>query len=141
MPPHRFDLRVYYEDTDAGGVVYHANYLRFMERGRSEALAGLGVEQAGLLAAGIGLVVRRIEVVYLAPARLLERLVVTTEVRAVGAARVGLVQGVWRDEVELVRAGVEIACLSAGGRPVRWPGAVRKALGRLTPAEGSFTKH
>lgn len=136
MAAHRFEIRVYYEDTDTGGVVYHANYLRFMERGRSEALAGLRVDQAGLLAAGIGLVVRRIELIYLAPARLMERLVVTTEVRRLGTARVGLGQAVWRGETLLVRASVEIACVGPGGRPVRLPAAVQAALARLEPAGG-----
>ncbi len=72
--PHRYPVRVYYEDTDAGGVVYHAKYLHFMERARSEALRDLGVPHTDLIANhGLGFVVRRAEIDYAAPARLDDR--------------------------------------------------------------------
>ncbi len=87
--PHRYTLRVYYEDTDAGGVVYHATYLRFAERARTEALRDLGIPHAELVEQyGLMFMVRRIKVDYLRPARLDESLVVVTEPLAVGAASV-----------------------------------------------------
>ena len=90
IPPdgrHRYALRVYYEDTDAAGVVYHANYLRFAERARTEALRDLGIPHAELLREhGVMFMVRRVEVDYLRPARLDESLAVITEPLAVGGA-------------------------------------------------------
>src|ERR1700683_5638416 len=92
IPPdgrHRYAIRVYYEDTDAGGVVYHASYLRFAERARTEALRDLGIPHADLVARfGLMLVVRRIKVDYLRPARLDESLTVMTEPLEVGGASV-----------------------------------------------------
>src|SRR3954467_14056691 len=92
IPPdgeHRYAVRVYYEDTDAGGVVYHAAYLRFAERARTEALRDLGVPHAEMLAGhNVMFVVRRIEVDYLRPARLDDSLTVVTESLAVGGASV-----------------------------------------------------
>ena len=98
MKAHRYPVRVYYEDTDAGGIVYHANYLRFAERGRTEALRDLGVPHAEMSALhGLFFMVRRIKVDYLAPARLDDSLVVETTTLAIGAATVDLRQDVLRD--------------------------------------------
>lgn len=129
---HEFSLRVYYEDTDAAGIVYYANYLKFIERARTEALSELGIDQVALKARdGVVFVVRAVTVDYRAPAQLMDRLVVTTRTARVGGARVDLVQEVLRDSVPLVRADVRIAALGPGGRPVRIPAALRSALGRL----------
>src|SRR3954466_4838229 len=98
-PPsiHRFGVRVYYEDTDAGGVVYHANYLRFAERARTEALRDVGVPHAEMTAQhGLFFMVRRVKVDYLAPARLDDSLVVVTRPLAVRAASVELRQAILR---------------------------------------------
>jgi acyl-CoA thioester hydrolase len=93
--PHRYTLRVYYEDTDAGGIVYHANYLRYAERARTEALRDLGIPHATLVERyKLMFVVRRIKVDYLRPARLDDSLVVLTEPLAVGAASATLRQTV-----------------------------------------------
>ena len=92
-----FRLRVYYEDTDAAGIVYYANYLKFIERARTEALLGLGLSQTGLRERfGIVFAVREVAVSYLAPARLEDQLVVTTRAGAIGGARLEMAQDVWR---------------------------------------------
>src|SRR5580692_1575715 len=97
IPPdgrHRYAIRVYYEDTDAGGVVYHATYLRYAERARTEALRDLGVPHADMVGFGVMFMVRRLEVDYERGARLDEALVVETEVLDVGGATVRLRQTV-----------------------------------------------
>ena len=137
MIPHRHAVRVYFDDTDAGGIVYHANYLRFAERGRTEALRDLGVPHA-LMAVQHGLffMVRRIKVDYLAPAKLDDSLVVETSTLAVGAASVDLLQCVVRDGVVLVRLELQLVCgRMADQRPARIPPAWRAAMAQLTGAQ------
>jgi acyl-CoA thioester hydrolase len=130
--PHEFACRVYYEDTDLAGVVYYANYLRFIERGRTEALAARGVDQRALRAeAGIVFAVRRIEADYLAPAHLLDDLSVTTALAALGGASVVLDQSVRRGGTRLFAARVTIVAIGPGGRATRIPEAARAALGAL----------
>lgn len=134
---HEHRLRVYYEDTDLAGIVYYANYLKFIERGRTEALIALGVDQAALRAeAGIVFAVRRVDADFLAPARFQDQLVVTTALAALSGARVALAQAVRRDGELLMRATVGIVALRGDGRPARLPAAVRAALARLGPAGG-----
>jgi acyl-CoA thioester hydrolase len=129
---HEFDLRVYYEDVDLAGIVYYANYLRFIERGRTEALIALGIDQAALRAeAGIVFAVRRVEADFVAPARFQDKLVVTTALAAMTGARVELAQTVLRGGALLMRAKVGIVALRADGRPARLPPAARAALARL----------
>lgn len=133
MREHR--LRVYYEDVDLAGIVYYANYLRFIERGRTEALLALGVDQARLKAdAGIVFAVRRVEIDYLAPALFQDELVVTTALAAIAGARVELAQEVRRGGAALARARVVIVALGADGRPGRIPPDIREALEQLAPA-------
>lgn len=126
---HRFDVRVYYEDTDMGGIVYHANFLKFIERARSEWVAGLGIDQA-LMRDGDGIVfaVRRIEADYLKPARYGEALQVITTTTSVSGARLVMEQRVMRGEEALFAAQVTVACITLAGQPVRLPEAVRKQL-------------
>jgi acyl-CoA thioester hydrolase len=127
---HIFPVRVYYEDTDFSGVVYHASYLRFMERGRSEFLRVSGIGHASLLAGKEPLVlaVRRISIDFVRPARIEEALTVQTIVRELTGARMRLEQGVRRDGKELVNAHVEVCVITLDGRPRRVPDAVRKKL-------------
>lgn len=128
--PHRFDLRVYYEDTDLAGIVYYANYLKFIERGRSEYLRSQGIDQRALQAeAGLVFAVRRIEADYLAPARLDDHLCVTTVPRSLSGARIVLDQAVARGDTVLFSSVVTIVCLGSGGRPARLPAAVAAAFG------------
>ena len=137
MKAHRYPVRVYYEDTDAGGIVYHANYLRFAERGRTEALRDLGVPHAEMSALhGLFFMVRRIKVDYLAPARLDDSLVVETSTLAVGAATVDLRQDVVRagDGTLLARLELQLVCgRISDQRPARIPPRWREAMLRLRP--------
>ncbi|MCL5778507.1 tol-pal system-associated acyl-CoA thioesterase [Limibaculum sp. FT325] len=126
---HEMDIRVYYEDTDLAGVVYYANYLRFIERGRTEALRAAGIDQGRLKAEeGAVFVVRRIEADYLLPARFDDLLNVLTRVEALTGATVVMAQEVLRGPEILFRARVTIACMGTEGRPRRLPGVVRAAL-------------
>lgn len=128
---HRFTLRVYYEDTDLAGIVYYANYLRFIERARSEWLRDLGIDQAAMKQdSGHVFAVRRIEADYLRPARFDDLLAVETTLRQVTAARIILDQTVRRGETALLAARVTLACLDATGRPVRLPSALTAVMGR-----------
>jgi acyl-CoA thioester hydrolase len=126
---------VYYEDTDAGGIVYHASYLRFAERGRTEALRELGVPHAEMSSLhGLFFMVRRVKVDYLAPARLDDLLVVETTTLAIGAASVDLRQDVVRerDGARLARMELQLVCgRIADQRPARIPGPWREAMRRL----------
>jgi len=130
---HRFAIRVYYEDTDAGGVVYHANYLGFAERARTEALRDLGVPHAQMQREhGLIFMVRRVKLDYLAPARLDDSLSVLTTVTAVRGATVELRQQILLDDRLLVNAELQLACVQAEvGRPGRIPARWRDALAQL----------
>ncbi|MFV0490789.1 MAG: tol-pal system-associated acyl-CoA thioesterase [Pseudorhodobacter sp.] len=126
--PHRFSLRVYYEDTDLAGIVYYANYLKFIERGRSEWVRDLGIDQSRLKREqGLVFAVRRLEADYLNPARFDDRLVVETSLAELRGARLLLDQAVLRETETLFRARVTLVCL-AGEGPVRLPRALRAAL-------------
>lgn len=126
---HRFDLTVYYEDTDMAGVVYHANYLKFIERARTDWVASLGVEQNALRVTGEVFAVRRIAAEYLAPAEFGDALRVETKVASITPARLQLAQAVWRDQLKLFTAEVEIVMVGPGNRPIRLPAEIRQALG------------
>ena len=132
-----YRCRVYFEDTDAGGVVYHANYLRFAERARTEALRELGVPHADLVnQLGLIFVVRRVKMDYLRPARLDDSLEVATRVLAVGAATADLSQAIRRDGETLAEAEVALACVRRDdGKPARIPPRWRDALAALARAE------
>lgn len=133
---HRFQLRVYWEDTDAAGIVYYANYLRFIERARSDFVRRAGVDQAALLTAeGLTFQVRRCEIDYRRPARLDDELEVETTIRRLGGASLEMAQVVRGAGRELVRALVRIACVDRGGRPRRIPRPVLQALRKQAPRE------
>ena len=119
---HRFALRVYFEDTDATGIVYHASYLRFMERARSDMLRCLAIHQQAMIAAGAGFYsVYDLSITFKAPARLDDALIVVSSVAAVRAAATVLHQQVWRGQQLLSDARVTAAWVGAGGRPRRQP--------------------
>jgi acyl-CoA thioester hydrolase len=121
-PEHRFGLRVYFEDTDLSGVVYHANYLRWMERARSDMLRAAGIDQREVFDAGWGAyAVAEIAIRYAAPARLDDAVVVTSRVTKVTTARVVIQQRVSRDGVVLADAEVTAALVASDGRPRRQP--------------------
>lgn len=124
---HVFPLRVYYEDTDLSGIVYHANYLRFMERGRSDLLRCLGIDQRAAVEAGEGsYAVADITLRFASPAKLDDALVVETRVQDLKAASVTLAQSVWRGEKLLATGTVRVAFVAPDGRPRRQPLAWRE---------------
>lgn len=126
---HRFPVRVYYEDTDMGGIVYHANYLRFIERARSDWVRNLGNDQNAMRAGGLIWVVQRIEADYLASAKYDDELVIETEVLRVSPARLTMGQLVKRGDTPLFRAKVTAVCVEAEtGRPTRLPAEIRALM-------------
>ena len=149
---HRYSFRVYYEDTDAGGIVYHANYLRFAERARTEALRAAGIPHAALVERfNLMFVVRRAEIDYIRPARLDEMLTVETETLDVAAASVLLRQTVMGPDGAspgvassggaspraplgaCVEARIKLACVRIGdNRPARLPPEWREALAAMS---------
>lgn len=126
----RLPVRVYYEDTDAAGVVYYANYLKFLERARSEWLSARGFEVAALAQRhGIALAVRRLALEYLRPARLGDRLDVTFEVTAVHRAWLAARQAILLSDVPLVTAQVTVVCLSQDRwKPSRFPAELLRTM-------------
>ena len=128
---HRLPIRVYYEDTDFGGVVYYAIYLKFIERGRTEALRDLGVDQVALKDEGTVFVVRRVEADFLKPARFDDMLEIRTWAVEVKRASALLRQEVRLGETLLFKADVTIACMGLSGRPVRIPPEISANLVQL----------
>lgn len=126
---HSFAVRVYYEDTDLAGIVYYANYLKFIERARSEWVAALGVDQIALRAEeGVVFAVRRVEADYLRPAKFGDDLVVGTALQSLGGARLVLEQVISRGGERLFVALVTLVCLSDDGHAVRLPVGLRTRL-------------
>lgn len=126
---HQFSIRVYYEDTDLAGIVYYANYLKFIERARTEWVASLGIDQMALKASdGIVFAVRRVEADYLRPARFGDDLLVETTLQAIGGARLVLEQGITRGGERVFQAVVTLVCLADDGHAARLPAAVRARL-------------
>lgn len=129
---HHFPVSVYYEDTDAGGIVYHANYLRFMERGRSEMLRYLGFEHRVLLAEeGVSFAVRGMTIEFVTPGRLDDRLEVETRITDIGGASFCVAQEVRRDGVLLAEANLKLVVITPAGKAARLPKAVRKVIEEL----------
>jgi acyl-CoA thioester hydrolase len=129
MTPHQFRTRVYYEDTDLAGIVYYANYLKFIERARTEWVAALGIDQMAMRdAQGMVFAVRRIEADYLRPARFGDDLVVETVLTTLGGARLVLEQVVLRGGERIFVAVVTLVCLGEDGHAARLPPEVRARL-------------
>ncbi|MDC0738784.1 tol-pal system-associated acyl-CoA thioesterase [Cognatishimia sp. SS12] len=126
---HTFPVRVYYEDTDMAGIVFYANYLKYIERARSDWVRGKGVHQAELKENdGLVFAVRRIEADYLAPARFDEELIVETRAITVTGARLVMEQIVRRDSDLLFQAVVTLVCINEAGQPARLPANIRLML-------------
>lgn len=122
---HSFPIRVYYEDTDLAGIVYYANYLKFIERGRSEWLREMGLDQGAMQREGMVFVVRRVEADYHAPARFEDLLAVESALRSIGGSRIVMDQRVLCDGRLLFSAVVTLVCINGQGRPLRVPAPVR----------------
>ena len=126
---HVWPIRVYFEDTDAGGVVYYANYLKFAERARTEMLREAGYDHVRLAAEhGLSIVVRSCAIDFVAPGRLDDALEVRSRIVTMGGASFTIRQEIHRADVLLARAEIRLACVDAGIRPARLPAAVRRAL-------------
>jgi acyl-CoA thioester hydrolase len=131
---HILPLRVYWEDTDASGIVYYANYLRFIERARSDLLRLAGVRQDDIwIDHGVALTVRALDIEYFRPARLDDVIEVRSHLLELKGASVRARQSVCRGDDELMRAMVRIACIDRQGRPRRLPERVRHALAMILP--------
>lgn len=128
---HRLTIRVYYEDTDFSGVVYHASYLRFLERGRTETLRDLDIHQADLHGEGgigaLSFVVRRMAIEWIKPARMDDLLVIETDIQEVRGASMALKQQILIGETVLLTADVVVA-LVADGKPARMPAELKNRL-------------
>jgi acyl-CoA thioester hydrolase len=126
---HCLRLRVYYADTDAGGVVYHANYLNFAERARTESIRRFGLDHARLKRDyGLIFAVRRCRIDFLRPAHLDDVVEVRSTLRRLGGASLGITQSILRDGAGLALLDVDLVSIGAGGRPMRLPAAVRVIL-------------
>ena len=131
MADHKFELSVYFEDTDLAGIVYYANYLKFIERARSEWVQALGIDQMRLKAEyGVVFAVRRIEADYLQAAKFGDRLQVRTRALELTGARVRLEQKVERDTETLFTANVTLIALTEGGKATRLPAEFRLKLNK-----------
>ncbi len=125
---HKYNVRVYYEDTDMGGVVYHANYLRYIERARSDWVRNLGNDQNAMRDAGIVWVVRRVEADYLATAKFDDELTVETRMVSISGVRLTMEQLVRRGETDIFRATVTAVCINSDGKPIRLPAEIRALM-------------
>ncbi|MDR3376809.1 MAG: tol-pal system-associated acyl-CoA thioesterase [Ancalomicrobiaceae bacterium] len=131
-PAHGLSVRVYYEDTDAGGILYHGSHVRFLERGRTEYLRALGIDQSSMLETApedrFLFVVRRLELDYLKPARLDDLLTVVTRPLEIGAARLIIEQSILRGEEVILTAVVTVVAIGGDGRPRRIGPDLRQRL-------------
>jgi acyl-CoA thioester hydrolase len=128
-PVFHYPVRVFYEDTDAAGIVYYANYLKFAERGRTEWLRHLGYDHIRLKREdGLVFAVRRCAADYLKPARLDDLLDVRTAVTKVAGATIEMAQDIYLDDTHLVAVQVKLACLDEAGAPMRMPADLRRVL-------------
>ena len=133
-------VRVYIEDTDAGGIVYYVNYLKYLERARTELMRTFGLERAAVSDAGWNFVVSDVSLSYKEPARLDDQLDATAVISAVGGATINFRQTVRRDDTVLVAGDIQIACVDRGtGRPTRLDAALRKQIEATLAASEEVT--
>lgn len=136
---HFLSVRVYYEDTDAAGIVYYANYLRFAERARTELLRSLGFSRTDQTH-GVAFAVRNCTVDYLAPARLDDGLDIETQIVNLQGASLEVAQTIRRDGKTLVHLTVRMACMGGDGNVVRMPAELREALNAVLSCSSSKTR-
>jgi acyl-CoA thioester hydrolase len=137
-PVHRYAVRVFYEDTDLSGAVYHANYLRWFERARSDLVRLLGIDQRAAQESGAGtFAVAELAIRYLLPARLDDVVTVTTRAVEAGAASCRLIQQAWRGDNLLAEAQVRVGFIGPDGKPRRQPAEWRAAFQSLLTTESA----
>ncbi len=138
VPSHHFPLHVYWEDTDAGGIVYYANYLKFTERARTDLLRGLEINQQGMMAKeGLNFVVRDCHIEYLAPAKMDDILEVQTTLSELKGATLKMRQNVLRGSQILVKSEVRVACLQKSGKPARFSPQIKNKFSSLVNSSGA----
>ena len=129
MKHHSMNIRVYYEDTDLGGVVYYANYLRFIERARSEWIRGLGIDQIKMRDEDEAIfVVTKIKADYISPARFDDILMVDTKIKVVSPVRAYFYQNIFREEKVIFKAEVCVTCTSNSGKVLRLPEKIKRLM-------------
>ena len=128
MSLHCFPVRVYYEDTDLAGIVYYANYLKFIERARSEWVREIGVDQRAMKAQGVVFAVKRVEADYIVPAAFEDDLVIETTPLSMTPARLVLSQAVKRDDTNLFQSKITLVAIGQAGKPVRLPDQLRHVV-------------
>ncbi len=132
---HRFPTEIYWEDTDAAGIVYYANYLGILERSRSDLVRGASIDQAALLDnEGVMFPVRRCEINYLQTSHLDDQIEVRTRVQKIGGANMEMGLDIHRGDEHTVRSKVRLACVGRSGRPQRLAAHIRAALNEITIA-------
>lgn len=131
MSLHRFPVRVYYEDTDLAGIVYYANYLKFIERARSEWVREIGVDQRAMKAQGVVFAVKRVEADYIVPAAFEDDLVIETTPLSMTPARLVLSQAVKRDDTNLFQSKITLVAIGQAGKPVRLPDQLRLVVANM----------
>lgn len=124
--PHTIKVKIYYEDTDAGGIVYHANYLRYLERARTEFLKEKGIDVAEYHRKGVFFAVVHVDIHYKSPAQLGDVISVTTEVAELKKASITVKNQIFKDDKLLVEALITFACLNSNYRPIRLPDSFLK---------------
>lgn len=130
--PHQFPIRVYYEDTDAGGIVYYANYLKFAERARTEALRTAGISQQELLATQkIAFAVRTCHMEFFKPARLDDLLTIESHLDDIGTASLDMSQTIKRENDILVTLSIRLAVVGDGMKPARMPADIKDAINKV----------
>lgn len=135
---NHWSVRVYYEDTDHAGVVYYANYLKFMERGRTEMLRHCGIEQSSIQTQhGVVFAVTEANIRYFTPARFDDALDVESQIQTLKGARLNFLQKIWRHETLLAEATVNVACMDLNGKATRIPASIVAALQTQFQAKGS----
>ncbi|WP_137153069.1 tol-pal system-associated acyl-CoA thioesterase [Devosia sp. FKR38] len=132
MSVHQFPVRIYYEDTDFSGNVYHAAYLKFFERGRTEFLRDAGIHHSALAEQGLAFAVRAMDIAFDGAAHIDDLLTVTTAVEAMSGARLTLKQTILRGDAVLTRASVVVVAIKTSGGPARLPKAI---LGLFAPVQ------
>lgn len=136
---HHFPFQVYWEDTDAGGIVYYANYLKFIERARTDLLRGLDINQQKMMTEdGLNFVVRDCRIEYLKPAKMDDSLYVKTTVNTVLGATLHMHQEVIRDGVTLIKSDVRVACLQKSGRPARFSPQIKDKFLSIVQPSGAM---
>lgn len=129
---HQFPVRVYYEDTDLAGIVYYANYLKFIERARSTLVFDAGIDQLEMKNQGLVFAVKRVEANYLSSAKLNDDLSVVTKLQDVTGAKIVFEQDVFRSEMPIFSALVTVVCITDAGKITRFPAKIRAKLGEVS---------